>query len=452
MKNIAVILAAGSGTRFGAEVPKQFVKLAGKPLIIYTLDTFQKSPHIDEIIIVTHADYIDMVSDFANTYHFDKVSKVISGGKDRADSSWSAIQSLDLNECNLIFHDAVRPFVSNRIIGDCISALEHWNAVDVVVDPTDTIVKINNNQIMSIPDRRKLARGQTPQAFKKSVIEEAYKKFMADPERIAFDDCGIVLKYLPNEPIYTVKGEERNFKVTHQQDLYLADNFIKDGLMEHRDDDLISLERTLANKTIVIFGGSSGIGESLVSLCRDIGANVYSFSRRNGCDITQIDQISAALDKVKKSEDRIDFVINTVGVLIKKPLAFVTDDDVITSCSVNYMGAINVSRACYTYLKENRGMLINFTSSSFTRGRAGYSLYSSSKAAIVNLTQALSEEWLSTDVKVNCINPERTDTPMRRKSFGIEPPDSLLTANHVAQSTLSVMASQCTGQIVLVRK
>lgn len=452
MKNIAVILAAGSGTRFGAEVPKQFVKLAGKPLIIYTLDTFQKSPKIDEIIIVTHADYIDMVSDFANTYHFDKVSKIISGGKDRADSSWSAIQSLELDECNLIFHDAVRPFVSNRIISDCISALGQWNAVDVVVDPTDTIVKVNDNKIMSIPDRRKLARGQTPQAFKKSIIEEAYKRFMADPERIAFDDCGIVLKYLPTEPIYTVKGEERNFKVTHQQDLYLADNFIKDGLMEHHDDDLLSLEHKLTNKVIVIFGGSSGIGESLVSLCRDIGANVYSFSRRNGCDITQIDHISAALEKVKKCEGRIDFVINTVGILIKKPLAFVTTDDVVSSCSVNYMGAINVARASYACLKESRGMLVNFTSSSFTRGRAGYSLYSSSKAAIVNLTQALSEEWLSSDVKVNCINPERTNTPMRRKSFGIEPLESLLTANYVAQSTLSVMASQCTGQIILIRK
>lgn len=452
MKNIAVILAAGSGTRFGAAMPKQFIKLAGKPVICYTLDAFQKATCIDEIIIVTNQEYLDMVFELVTDHHFSKVSKVISGGRERYDSSWSAIQASEVDECNLIFHDAVRPFVSQRIIQDCVTALEQWGAVDVVVDPTDTIVKIRGDKIMSIPDRRMLARGQTPQAFRKSVIRSAYQRFMEDPEKVASDDCGIVLKYLPSEPVYVVKGEEQNFKITHQQDLYLADNFIKDGLIEHESADHEHLERSLADKVVVIFGGSSGIGAALVAQCREVGANVYAFSRGNGCDITAYQAVQEALASVSHSEKRIDYIINTAGVLIKKPLSFVSDHEVAASCGVNYTGAINVARAAFEHLRASRGMLVNFTSSSFTRGRAGYSLYSSSKAAIVNLTQALSEEWLGNQVRVNCINPERTDTPMRRSNFGIEPSETLLSATQVARSTLSVMASSYTGQVVLVRK
>ena len=109
---------------------------------------------------------------------------------------------------------------------------------------------------------------------------------------------------------------------------------------------------------------------------------------------------------------------------------------------------MNVAVASHPYLKEVSGSLINFTSSSYTRGRPNYSLYSSSKAAVANLTQALSEEWINDQVRVNCINPERTATPMRSKAFGIEPVGTLLKAETVALATLAVLASGSTGNIV----
>ena len=452
MKNVAVILASGSGTRFGSKTPKQFIKLAGKPVIVYTLEAFQKSACIDEIIIVTNDNYTDFVSSLTIDYNISKSTKIISGGKERYESSWSAIQSIEHEECNIIFHDAVRPFVSDRIITDCVKALDKWNAVDVIVDPTDTIVKIKGETIMSIPDRRFLARGQTPQAFKKTIIEKAYQRFLSEEKKVASDDCGILLKYLPMEPVYTVKGEESNFKITHQQDIYLADNIIKDGLFIQCNNNSEFVETSINEKVVVIFGGSSGIGESIFLKSKEFGGNTYSFSRANGCDITDYKSIVEALQKVFDSEGRIDYIVNTVGLLIKRPLEFTSDEDIIASCNVNYIGAINIAKAALKYLKQSHGMLVNFTSSSYTRGRSGYSLYSSSKAAIVNLTQALSEEWLGVNVRVNCINPERTDTPMRRKNFGIEPEDSLLTAEQVASISLSVMASDYTGQIVTVRR
>lgn len=452
MKNIAVILASGNGTRFGSKLPKQFVKLAGKPVIQYTLEAFQKSSVIDEIIVVTGADYIDLVLDIAATNGFDKVCKVINGGKERYESSWSAIQAIEYDECNILFHDAVRPFVSQKIISDCVSALSKYNAVDVVVDPTDTIVKVINNEIMSIPDRRHLRRGQTPQAFKKSVVEKAYERFLKEETKVASDDCGIVLRYIPHEPIGVVYGDEANFKITHQQDLYLADNIIRDGLVALVDRNFEKIEKKLSDKCIVIFGGTSGIGSEISVLAKELGANVYSYGRSNGCDITNPSDVQNALKHVIEIENKIDYVINSAGLLLRKPIEFTSDEEVMNSIGVNYIGALTIAKYSFPYLKDTHGMLVNFTSSSYTRGRAGYSLYSSSKAAIVNLTQALSEEWESTGVKVNCINPERTDTPMRRKNFGIEAPETLLTAKEVADTTLSLMAMSYTGQIVSVKK
>ncbi|EEQ6849169.1 bifunctional cytidylyltransferase/SDR family oxidoreductase, partial [Escherichia coli] len=407
---------------------------------------------IDEIIVVTNEEYVDFVSALTMEHNYFKVTKIIHGGKERYESSWAALQSIELDECNVIFHDAVRPFVSQKIIDDCIDGLNNYNAIDVVVDPTDTIVKIKNKEIMSIPDRRFLARGQTPQGFKKSLIEKAYIDFLKEEKKVASDDCGIFLKYMPNEPIGIIKGDESNFKITHQQDIYLADNLIKDGLLELISENNDSIARTISEKVIVIFGGNSGIGKTLLVKAKSLDGNVYSFSRSNGIDISNAMNVRKALQSVFEKEGRIDYIINTAAVLIKKPINFMSDEDIEQSCNTNYLGAINIAREGYGYLKKTKGMLINFTSSSFTRGRASYSLYSSSKAAVVNLTQALSEEWLNLGIKVNCINPERTDTPMRRVNFGIEPPESLLTSEQVADMTLSIMSSDYTGQVVAVKK
>jgi ribitol-5-phosphate 2-dehydrogenase (NADP+) / D-ribitol-5-phosphate cytidylyltransferase len=119
---------------------------------------------------------------------------------------------------------------------------------------------------------------------------------------------------------------------------------------------------------------------------------------------------------------------------------------------VNYVAPVMIARLALPYLQRSRGQLLMYTSSSYTRGRAGYSIYSSTKAAVVNLTQALAEEWGPLGVRVNCINPERTGTPMRTKAFGEEPPDSLLDADAVALTSLDVLISGLTGQVVDVRR
>ena len=119
--------------------------------------------------------------------------------------------------------------------------------------------------------------------------------------------------------------------------------------------------------------------------------------------------------------------------------------------NVNYLGMVNVALASFPYLKESKGHLLYYTSSSYTRGRAFYSLYSSTKAAVVNFVQAISQEWEPCEIKVNCINPERTKTPMRVKNFGIEDDSTLLTAEEVAQESIKTLLADFTGQVIDVK-
>ena len=121
------------------------------------------------------------------------------------------------------------------------------------------------------------------------------------------------------------------------------------------------------------------------------------------------------------------------------------------SIDVNYLGAVIVAKEAYMYLKESSGSLLLYTSSSYTRGRSLYSLYSSSKAAVVNLIQALSEEWYASKIRINCINPERTKTPMRIKNFGKEPDESLLDPQTVAIVSLNTVLSNMTGEIIDIK-
>src|SRR5699024_5619495 len=144
---------------------------------------------------------------------------------------------------------------------------------------------------------------------------------------------------------------------------------------------------------------------------------------------------------------RIDYIINTAGLLVRKPLMTMTDAEVQESFNVNYTGVINTARAGFDYLQEAGGMLVNFTSSSYTRGRPNYSIYSSTKAAVVNFTQAIAEEWLPHGIKVNVINPQRTATPMRVANFGQEDPASLLDSREVARFALSAMSFGHSGQV-----
>lgn len=449
--NVAVILAGGVGNRLDKSHPKQFFKVAGKTVIEHTVNVFEKNPLIDEIAIVINPNYQVTIEDLVLSNNWKKVRKILKGGAERYHSSMAAVNAYaDAGNINLIFHDAVRPLISDRIINDTVAALEKYNAVDVAIPAVDTIISTEGDFIDAIPERSKLRRGQTPQGFKLDTIKKAYKQALQDPSFKSTDDCGVVLKYLPEEKIYVVKGEEVNMKLTYKEDSYLLDKLFQLRSFAFAGQD-IPLEQ-LQGKVLVVFGGSYGIGAEIARIAGEHGAKVYCFSRSlNGVDISSAENVRNSLEKVAVEAGQIDFVVNTAAILLKEPLNSMDYQAIRKMVEVNYLGMVNVAMESFSYLKKSQGQLLFYTSSSYTRGRAFYSIYSSTKAAVVNFVQAIAQEWEGAGVRVNCINPERTKTPMRVKNFGVEDETTLLKAEEVARESIKTLLSDFTGQVVDVK-
>lgn len=345
----------------------------------------------------------------------------------------------------------MRPLVSQRILNDVIDALKDHRAIDVAIPSADTIIEVDDKgYISSIPDRSKLRRGQTPQAFDRQLIADAYERALKDPQFKTTDDCGVVRKY-SDEPVFVVRGEESNMKLTYREDTYMLDKLFQ--LKNTEPQDISHVGDIFRDKVAVVFGGSYGIGKNIVEMLEQSGARVYSYSRsENRIDVGQREDVARALTEAHEQAGRIDYVICTAGVLNKEPLTTMDYATIQAAVQTNYLGTVNVALEAHPYLKQTEGKLIFFTSSSYTRGRAFYSIYSSTKAAIVNFVQAVAQEWDGDGIKINCINPERTKTPMRQKNFGIEPDDTLLMPERVAEATLRTLASDCTGQVIDVRR
>ncbi|AUW57280.1 2-C-methyl-D-erythritol 4-phosphate cytidylyltransferase [Sphingobium sp. SCG-1] len=451
-RSIAIILASGTGERSGLGRPKQLVKLAGRPVIAHAMERFQGHRGIDEIAIVTNQACLSEIKSLIIKQNFTKVKRVLLGGKERYESSLAAIRAYanedDADDLNLIFHDAVRPLVSERMIGEVLDALQHYSAVDVAIPSADTVVLIDGdtNTIREIPDRRKIRLGQTPQAFKLPVIKAAYDRALMDPDFRTTDDCGVVLRYSPEVPIYVATGAPSNVKLTYPDDLMLIDKLMQTNAGRRLDAvPETTLLARLQGQTIAIFGGTSGIGASMARMATAYGANVHVASKSTGVDIADAASIERFLDSVVASDGRIDAIVNAAAVLNRQPLMNMTEAQVVEDVNTNILGAVLLARLGYRHLVRHQGHLLFFASSSYTYGRAFYSTYSASKAAVVNLTQALGDEWADARVHVNCVNPERTQTPMRVKAFGYEPPETLLNADEVARKALGILVTDTTG-------
>ncbi|WP_440444123.1 D-ribitol-5-phosphate cytidylyltransferase [Phascolarctobacterium sp.] len=453
--NVAIILAGGVGSRLGLGKPKQFMKVAGKTVLEHTVDAFQKHNLIDEIVIVMHANYVHDAESMLLKNHWTKVKRILNGGSERYESSLVAIKAYEntsnKDQINFIFHDAVRPLVSKRIIDETISALSNYDAVDVAIPAVDTIIEVDKSKkfINSIPNRSFLNRGQTPQAFKYTTIQRAYELAMRDSHLQATDDCGIVRKYLPKTEIYVVQGAEQNIKLTYPEDIYVLDKLFQ--LKSTEPDRNIGFE-DLKGKVLVVFGGNSGIGLDMINIAKKHGAHCYAFSRSiNNTDISDVSDVENALNQVYVKEGKVDYVVNSAAVLNKEPIMHLNNRIINSIIDIDYKGMVNVTVAAYKYIKESKGAILQFTSSSYTRGRANYALYSSTKAAVVNFVQAIAEEWEQDNIRINCINPQRTKTPMRTANFGIEPEGTLLKSEDVARISLQTLLSNFSGNVVDVK-
>jgi 2-C-methyl-D-erythritol 4-phosphate cytidylyltransferase len=449
-RNVAVILAGGVGSRMGLDIPKQFVPVAGRTSLEHTVEVFQACAFIDDILVMMEAGFIARARELLPLARFGKLRGIHGGGADRNETSYLALTLIHDPDSNVIFHDAVRPLIDSDVIAACVTALDRFGAVDTAIPSADTIIEVDEcDFITAVPPRARLRRGQTPQAFRFPVISAAYDLARKDPGFSATDDCSVVLKYLPEVPIFVVAGDEANIKITHPIDIHLADKLFQ---LKHRTAGAWPAPVSLRGSTVLIFGGSTGIGAELARQLEGEGAAVVTHSRTgSGTFVEDRQCVASALAAAAGAHGKVDHVVLTAGVLTVGPLTGLTDAQLHHDVDVNLMAAFIVAQECHRYLADTKGSLTLFASSSYTRGRANYTVYSATKAAIVNLTQALADEWGDAGIRVNCISPSRTATPMRTKAFGEEAEESLLQAGTVAAASARVLGSDMTGQIIDVR-
>ena len=232
--NFALILAGGLGTRMGStQKPKQFLNLGSKPILIHTVEKFSILNDFEKIIVLTPKEWINYTKDLISKYDFNNVV-VIEGGELRIDTVNEGMEYIldnyDGNNHIIVTHDAVRPFVSYRIIKENIECAEKYGASDTVILATDTIVESKNNEdITDIPVRDFMYQGQTPQSFKLDKLKSFYDNLDEDEKIKLSDACKLFV--LNNERVHLVEGDVSNIKITHPYDLKVA-NFI---LEEYND-------------------------------------------------------------------------------------------------------------------------------------------------------------------------------------------------------------------------
>lgn len=232
----AAILAGGKGTRMGnTEIPKQFLNIGDKPIIIHTIEKFVLCLRIDKIIVITPGQWIEHTIDIIRKYIPLEISNkvhVCEGGIDRNESIMNGIKYIEDNygindEDIIVTHDSVRPFITHRIIEENINMAIEYGATDTVIPAIDTIVEsIDNNIISNIPRRDFMYQGQTPQCFNIKKLVTLYNSLIDSEKEILTDAAKIFV--VKGEKVKLIKGELFNIKITTPYDLKLANALVKD--------------------------------------------------------------------------------------------------------------------------------------------------------------------------------------------------------------------------------
>ena len=220
--NVAIVVAAGKGTRLGGDQPKQFLELCGVPIIIHTLRQFERCEAIKEIIVVVPAESTAAFSSLAEKFEVRKLSRVVSGGATRAQSVLCGLNAIDNAEIVAV-HDGVRPFVTPDEIDRVVAAARAGGAAILVAPVADTIKEIENRRVKSTPPRPGLRRALTPQCFRYDLLKRAFDELdEVEAAGIEVTDDSLLVERLGAE-IIAVEGSARNIKITRAEDLVLAE-------------------------------------------------------------------------------------------------------------------------------------------------------------------------------------------------------------------------------------
>jgi len=226
-KCTAIVLAAGQGKRMGTEVQKQYLEIGGKPILYYSLNTFEQSPIIDEIILVVgenQAEYCQ--SEIVSRYGITKAKKIVQGGAERYISVWNGLQEVD-EEGYVFIHDGARPFVNEEILNRAYNDVENCKACVVGMPVKDTIKLADREGFVDeTPERSLVWMIQTPQVFENSLVKKAYELLMKEKDIQVTDDAMVVEQMFGCKVKLTL-GSYENIKITTPEDLDIAQIFVK---------------------------------------------------------------------------------------------------------------------------------------------------------------------------------------------------------------------------------
>ncbi len=224
-RNLAVIVAGGSGIRMNADLPKQYLQIAGKPILAMAAEAFEKSPLIDEVILVVAEDYLAYASyEIVDKYKMKKVSKIISGGATRQESVLAGLSASPQVTDYVAIHDGVRPFIRQAMIDQLFKSVQLTGAAIPAVKAKETIKLVENNLIEKTIPREKAFWAQTPQLFRYENILEIHRR-AADQKFDATDDAMLAEQY--GMKVAIVPGYYDNIKITTPEDLILAEEILK---------------------------------------------------------------------------------------------------------------------------------------------------------------------------------------------------------------------------------
>ena len=349
----------------------------------------------------------------------------MEGGETRQISSKNGILACPDDTDYVIIHDAVRPLVSDEVIDRCLDALAAGHvAVATVIPSADTLVVMNGSVIEDIPERARIKRSQTPQAFHFGPLREAH---LATKIVNSTDDIRPVFEM--GYECVAVEGDSLNMKVTTIADLYSIER-----LSQLKQPKILD-KFDFTGKIAVVFGGTSGIGAAAADLLEKSGAKVTRCGR-DVCDVREVSNIERLFDSL----GHIDIVVNSAGILIPQKLADTPPSVIDDVIATNLIGPINVCRLAVRYMSKG-GHIVNIGSSSAYRGRSGYSIYSASKAALANFSQAAADEFAQYGICVNTVSPPRTNTRLYLNLYPDADPSTLFDARDAAR----VICSYCTG-------
>ena len=227
--NIAVIFAGGVGARMGAEKPKQFIEIENKPIIIHTIEIFEKNNKIDKIVVSCLKDWIDYLQDLIDKYGITKVDAIVPGGETGQMSIFSGVEYAYKNYPNdstVIIHDGVRPFIGDTLIDSCIESVNKYGSAVSCVPATETfLVTDGENKVTSIPERDKSLVAKAPQCFILKELYDVHIKAQKDGITSSIDSCTLMDYY--KKPINVVYTDYDNIKITTPKDIALAESILE---------------------------------------------------------------------------------------------------------------------------------------------------------------------------------------------------------------------------------